>query len=153
MQKYINYFSVFLITVLVLGGVSEATAQSKVRAKDLRGVWKMEINLKAEAETAGERVLLNAIDGLIDEVDIYMEFLPDNRLLITTDSFGDIEEEEGEWHINKSGELVLGDTDKFSSDDTFWLLKRGRLIAYEYEKGKRKAKNKGKTVYIRKVKN
>ena len=133
---------IFLTTSLV-------NAQSRVRTKDLRGTWKLEISLDEEAESATERVILNAVDGLLDEIDIYMEFRKNNELKVTVDVFGEEEVEYSEWHINEAGELLIGDSEHFQTDDSVWMFVGDHLESFEYKNGKRI--NEDENVYLRKV--
>ena len=133
---------IFLTTSLV-------NAQSRVRTKDLRGTWKLEISLDEDAESATERVILNAVDGLLDEIDIYMEFRKNNELKVTVDVFGEEEVEYSEWHINEAGELLIGDSEHFQTDDSVWMFVGDRLESFEYKNGKRI--NEDENVYLRKL--
>jgi hypothetical protein len=71
-------------------------------------------------------------------------------LKVSVDAFGDEEIEYAKWEINSDGELKLGDTDKFQSDDdTVWLIKGRRLVAFEYnERGKLHQKD---SIYLERI--
>ncbi len=114
-----------------------AVAQSSVHEKDLKGVWHLTFDLAERGENAGEQIVLGAVEGLLDWIDIRFEFLPDNRLKVMVDVFGEEEIEYAEWRVNDRRELVLSDSDHFSAEATVWLFKGGRLVAYEYRGGER----------------
>ena len=130
--------------------VSMVNAQSRVKSKDLRGVWKLVIPFDEEGDTPGERVILNAVEGLIDEIDIYFEFKKDNRVKVTTNAFGDEDVEYSEWHINKDGSLSIGGTDDFESGDSVWMFDGRRLASYEYNRRGKLVKDGD--VHMRRVK-
>ncbi|MDX1741280.1 MAG: hypothetical protein R3178_08310, partial [Rhodothermales bacterium] len=85
------------------------------------------------AESAGEQIVLGAVEGLLDWIDIRFEFLPDNQLKVMVDVFGEEEVEYAEWHVNDRRELVLSDSGHFQAENTVWLFEGGRLVAYEYD--------------------
>ena len=130
--------SLSAIALAILLIVPASNAQDRVRERDLEGtVWKMEFNLKEEGDGAFERIILNAVDGLMDEIDIQLEFGKRGHLSVWVDAFSrDEDEEEGDWRINRDGQLVLGDADCFSSDDTVWMLDGDLLVPFEWEKGR-----------------
>lgn len=125
----------FLLVALF---ASTADAQSSVRAKYLTGQWRMVIDVDEDAESPIERIGLKLAHGVLDEVDIRFEFLPDNVLRITTNVFGEAEVEYSEWRINDRNELVLGDSKRISAENTVWMFHEGRLAAYKYRDGVRK---------------
>lgn len=128
---------------------SSATAQSRIYEKDLAGQWKLTLDLRSEGESALERVLLGAVDNLVDEVDVRFEFLPNNKLRVTTiDSEDGDETEDAEWRINKDGHLEMGETKNFDSDDV-WVMRDGKLYAYDVEDGKL---GKQEKVYLERIK-
>jgi hypothetical protein len=128
MKKYV------LVVVLALAWTgSRAVAQSSVHAKDLKGVWHLTFDISDRAENAGEQIVLGAVEGLLDWIDIRFEFLPDQRLKIMVDVFGEEEVEYAEWSVNERRELVLTDSGHFKAENTVWLFEGGRLVAYEYQ--------------------
>ena len=128
-----------LLSLVVVASllVSDSLAQSGVHEKDLKGTWLMTFDIAEEADSAAERVALSVVGGLLDWIEIRFEFLPENRLKVIVNVFGEREVEYGEWRVNERRELVLSDTDHFEAEDTFWLFEDGRLTAYEYENGER----------------
>jgi len=142
--------SILMMAALIGFTVTTIQAQDRVREKDLVGTtWKMVFDLDEEADTAFERVILNAVDGLLDEIDIYFEFHDDYEMTVWAGAFGDEEEEEdGEWYINDHGQLFLDDTDHVDADDNIWLRDGNRLIPYERKRGRLVRKD---DVYLRKV--
>ena len=119
-----------IVILLFLMPVS-VFAQSKVQEKHLDGTWKLYLNLKENAETAGERVVLNAVDGFLAEIDLEFTFASNNELRIDVNAFGSEEIEYSEWMINDRGELVLGDIDQVDLEDTVWLREGERIQAYD----------------------
>lgn len=123
-----------------------ATAQDKVRKKDVIGKWKLVIDIEDELEDAenelddddnvlGEIILSSVsglVTGIIDEIDIYMEFRKDGELKTVVEAFGEREIEYSKWWIDGEGRLQFSsDSEHFSSDnDEYWLLKDGLLISY-----------------------
>lgn len=135
-----------MVALLITIAATQVFAQSSVHPKDLKGVWHMTFDLTDEAESEAERIALGAVEGLLDWIDIRVEFLPDNRLKVMVHVFGEDEVEYAEWQVNDRRELVLGKTDHFDSEDTVWLFNDGKLTAYEYSDGERVRSSDG--VYL-----
>ena len=128
----------------------ESSAQSRVYDKDILGKWKLVFELDKQGDNAFERIVMKAVDGFLDEIDIRFDFQKDHRVLITVSALGDEEEtEESEWQINSSGQLLISDTDNFDSDDV-WMMKDGKLFAYDIEDGELVADEEG--VYLERLK-
>lgn len=140
----------FALALLFL--VPLSNAQDRVRERDLEGtVWKMEFNLREEGEGALERIILNAVDGIMDEIDIQLEFGKRGNLVVWVNAFDkDDEDETGEWYINRDGQLVLGDTDSFSSDHNVWMFDGDRLVPFEEKRGRLERSD---AVSLRRVRN
>ena len=143
---------------------SGVLAQKPVKESDLKGVWKLVIDIDKDevrreiedednlfAEILAKSVT-NLVFDVIEEIDIRFEFLPDNRLRIETDVFGASDVEYADWHINNDGELIIGDTDSFQvnsdDDDDVWLKEGNLLVAYER---KDYGKRKNKEVYLKPI--
>ena len=144
---------ILLAALVIIMGASSAMAQSRVYAKDLEGTtWKMVFDLKKEADSAFERIALNAVDGFMGEIDIRFEFQKNQKLVVDVNAFGDNEEqEESTWSINDKGQLWLGETDSFSADDDTVFLRDGdNLVAYEMEKGRLTRKDSIRLVLVTK---
>jgi len=148
MEKY----SVFLFLSIVTTGV--LLAQSRIRESDLEGTtWKMVFDIeheaKDDADTAFERIILSAVDGLLDEIHVYFEFLEDNRMIVWVDAFGvEDEEEDSEWYVNRRGELIMGDADSVSADNTIWMRDGSRISAYKKKRGRLKRSDE---IYLKRV--
>lgn len=144
---------ILLAALVIIMGASSAMAQSRVYAKDLEGTtWKMVFDLKKEADSVFERIALNAVDGLMDEIDIRFEFQKNQKLIVDVNAFGDNEEqEESTWSVNDKGQLWLGSTDSFDADDETVFMRDGdRLIAFEMEKGRLTRKDSIQLVLVAK---
>ncbi len=118
-------------------------AQHRVAPGDLYGTWKLVIDLdERAADLALERIALKAANGFLDEIDIQFVFMDDGRVKIIARAFDDDEPdvEYSEWRINDRGELMIGEADAVDVEDTVWLREGDRLVAYEYEDGRRKRK-------------
>jgi len=139
-----------LAALMLLISASSVLAQDRVRMRDVEdSVWKLEFDLKSDADNALERVFLNAVDGLMDEIDIYFEFRDRGRLDVHVSAFGDEEDgERSDWHINRRGQLILGDSDHFDSDDTIWMREGDRLVPYEEKRGKLERED---SIYLKRV--
>ena len=138
-----------LLSLTLLLGFS--TQAQKVEEKDILGTWKLVIDIEDEmdkeadeAETLLEEVIIKSVSGLVsgvlDNIDIYLEFQERNNLRITIKAYGEVEEEEGKWYINRKGYLVIEDVDDndsfhFSSDDDEWKLVDGLLISDDHDDG------------------
>lgn len=124
---------------------SSVLAQDRLRTRDVEGTtWKMVFDLdnkqtKAEADNAFERIVLSAVDGLLDEIDVTFTFKKRGRLTIMAGAFGNEEDESehSDWFINDDGQLELGDSKSMSSDDTVWLREGDRLVAFERKRNGR----------------
>ena len=136
--------------LLLLFSVATVQAQSKVKEKDLKGTWKFVFEIDKEADSSMERVILNAVDGLLDEIDIYLEFRKNNELKVTVDAFDEREVDYGEWYINDDGELYFGESDHFDTGDSVWMLVGNRLESFEYKRGKRVKESENH--YLKRVK-
>ena len=101
-------------------------------------------------ESSAERIILNAVDGLLDEIDIYMEFRKDNELKVTVDAFGEHEIEYSKWQINDAGELSFSDSEHFKSEDSVWMFVGDHLESFEYKDGERIKEDEN--VLLRRVK-
>jgi len=143
---------------------SGARAQKSVKESDLKGVWKLVIDIDKEeikrdiedednvlAEIFAKSIT-SAVFGIIDEIDIRFEFLPDNRLRVETNVFGESDVEYSDWYINRDGELIIGDTDNVKvnndDDDDYWLKDGNYLVAYDRDESDR---GKTKEVYLKRV--
>lgn len=144
-----------LLAVLLLPSL--AKAQDRLRDRHLEGTtWKLVFDLdndreKKEADNAFERIILSAVDGFMDEIDIYFEFGRRGDMSVWVNIFGGEEEEEvSHWRINKDGQLELGDTDSFQSDnDTVWLRYGDRLVPFEKKRGGRLEREA--SIYLKRV--
>lgn len=120
-------------------------AQQKVKEKDIIGTWKLVIDVEdalrdAEDEATEEsllgKVILSSVSGLVsgilEEIEIYMDFRADGELKVIVEAFGERETEYSEWTINRDGKLYIKDTDHFDLDsDDYWLMEDGVLVAFE----------------------
>lgn len=138
-----------------------ANAQSKVKEKDLDGVWMLKIeideeNWKREIEDEDNAIaravirgVSGLVDGILDEIDVRFEFLKNNEVRIFTEVFGEEEVEYTDWNINSRGELEIGDTDHFdNADDTVWMMEDGILVAYDRD-GKYKKDDDARVYLVR----
>ena len=139
-----------LFSLAVLIGFS--TQAQKVQEKDIVGIWKLVIDIEDEldeeaedAETLLEEVIIKSVSslvsGVMENIDIYFEFQKRNNLSITVKAYGEVEEEEGTWYINKKGYLIIedidDDDDRFNiSDDDEWKLIDGLLVSDDHEDDK-----------------
>ena len=148
--------SIFILAFLFLWP-ADSSAQDRVRERDLEGTtWKMVFDIdneheRADADNAFERIILSAVDGLLDEIDVYFEFDRKGRMSIWVGAFGDDEEEEerSEWRITRDGYLELGDSDTFESDDTVWMRDGDLLIPFERKRSGRLERERA--IYLKRV--
>lgn len=145
-----------LLGALALVLATSVSAQDRIREKDLEGTtWKLIFDIdnereKAEADNAFERIVLSAVDGLLDEIDVYFEFDRKGRMSIWIGAFGEEDEEErSDWRITRDGYLELGDTEDFTSDDTVWLRDGDRLIPYDRDRRGRLERESA--VYLKRI--
>lgn len=133
--------------IIILGlliGFQSVYAQSKVRERDLEGVWKMKISLSDDVfdeeirdeDNVFARLILratgNLVEGILDEIDIELEFRPNHECRIYVSAFGEEEVEYTEWYINGRGELYIDDSDSFKmGSDEYWMFEDDVLVAYE----------------------
>jgi len=158
MQRTLLLIGLFAFTYVA------ANAQRRVNERDLKGVWKLVIDVDKDevreeiedednivAQIFAETITDFAFN-IIDKIDIRFEFLPDNRLRIETNAFGESDVDYSEWHINKDGELWISDSDHFNigddDEDDFWMFDGKNLVAYEKSRDGRK---KNKEVYLKLV--
>lgn len=146
-----------LLLVLVCASLS---AQSKVREKDILGEWDLVIDLdeardEIEEELEEEeswlarrfaRGISNFAMDIVERIDIKFDFREDGEVKLSINILGEREIEYMDWSINDDGELVIEDNDRdrrddrrgrnnnsfnFSDDDDVWMMKNGRLQAFE----------------------
>lgn len=142
--------SLLILSILLIFASTVAYAQSRVKSRDLKGTWELVFNIDEAAETATERVILNAVDGLLDEIEIQMVFEEDNRTRVMVNAFGEEEVEYSDWEINNKGQLLLGDSEHFQSDDDrVWMFDKGKLFAYE--QGRKGEWEKVTEVYMKRI--
>ena len=136
--KWTLFPAFFVITAL-------AFSQGKLTERDLIGTWKMTINsesvmeeVKKEADEEDNlfaKVILNSVGGMVDGIirnlDIYINFQRDGQAKILINAFENAsEEEESEWYI-KGGRLYIRDSKKGDNIDwdsnDYWIMKDGNL--------------------------
>ena len=140
-----------LCLILLLGFGAQA---QKVKEKDVIGTWKLVIDIEKEmddeaddADTILEEIIIKSVSGIVsgvmDNIDIYFEFQRDYDVIISVDAFGDSDEGEGTWYINKRGYLVIEDLDDtdndhfhIDTDDDEWKLIDGLLVSDDHEDDK-----------------
>ena len=123
------------------------TAQDKIYEKDLIGEWKMVIEMDGvleeleeeaeESETILAEVIMKSVSGIVegvmDNLDIYIEFKRGGKAIVYVDAFdADTEEDDSEWYI-KGNRLYIEDLDNDnfnwdSDDDDYWVMKDGVLF-------------------------
>jgi hypothetical protein len=127
--------------VLLTLCVTIAFSQERVKEKDIKGEWKMIIDIdfdemedEMEEESWFGWAVAGAMSGLVEdileEIDIKMKFMDDGKLKITVDAYGEEEIEYGEWYINGKGQLVIIDEDDHDDDDV-WMLDGKNLVSFE----------------------
>ncbi len=111
----------------------------------------MVFDLKKEADNAIERIALSAVGGFMDEIDIKFDFREDGALRVRVEAFDEKDETEySTWEINSRGQLSLGESDSFDSDETIFMQDGDRLVAFEQKRGKLVRKD---SIYIIRVDN
>ena len=130
--------------------VPAATAQSKIKQKDLKGSWKLVFDIdKEEGENMIERAALGAVDGLLSGMDISFQFKKNNELKITVYVFGEEEVEYSSWEYADDGGIYIGDNDHLQMEDTIWYLDGERLVAHSTSNDDQDEDNH--SVYLQKV--
>ncbi|WP_258097744.1 hypothetical protein [Marinoscillum pacificum] len=136
------------LLVLIVGVMAfTSNAQNKVKERDITDkTWKLVINVDEELEEAKKEaeeedsflgeVIVNSVSGLVsgllDELEIYMEFRANGEVKVTVEAFGEREIEYSEWSIDNRGRLRISDTDRFQTDDEdYWMLEDGVLVSFE----------------------
>lgn len=134
------------ILFAVVAFISVGTfAQEKITEGKLLGKWKMTIEMDEvideleeeaeEAETILAEVILKSVSGLVggvmDNIDIYVEFKRGGDAIIRVDAFNnDKEEEDTRWYV-RGNKLYIEDTKdddiNWDSNDG-WLMKDGILV-------------------------
>lgn len=120
-----------LAILVILVFPSTLLAQDRVDEADLDGIWKLHIEVEEEGDTALERIMLKSVSGFLDEIKVAFNFRSDGVLRITTSAFSEKDVEYSEWHINDSGQLVLGETEQVEIDDAVWMFDEGKLYAFD----------------------
>lgn len=138
-----------LLGVFFVAVAAPAQSQSRVYDKDLRGEWRLMTELKEHADSPLERVILNAVDGLVEGVDVRFVFHANHDVTITVVGLEDDDPDEARWRINADGQLVISESDQVD-DEGVWLLKNGRLYAYDLVDGKPADTKEG--AYLERVK-
>ena len=136
--------TLILIGLTTLGTYAQG---SRVKSKDIEGKnWKLIINIDEELEEAKKdaeeedsflgEIIVNSVSGLVsgimDELEIFMEFRANGEVKMTVEAFGEREIEYSEWSIDSKGRLRISDTERFQTDDDdYWLMEDGVLISFE----------------------
>jgi len=143
-----NFLALLVFAVIL---ASSAAAQQRVHPKDLEGsTWELVFDLEKEADNAIERIALKAVGGFMDEIKIQFDFRKDGALRVRANAFGveDDDDEYSTWSVNDAGQLSLGETDSFESDDTMFMRDGDRLVPFEHKRGKMVQKD---SVYLVRV--
>lgn len=126
-------------------------AQSKVKERDILGVWTLHIDLKQEIKNQSsalnflEKAVVGAVSGIVDaaleQVDIRFNFKRKNVVLLKIHSKEDntTEEEVLAWRINANGQLEIDDAknEKVNIEsDGVWMLKDKKLVVVSNQKVK-----------------
>ena len=139
-----------LTFVLLLTAIYSVNAQKRVSDHDIEGEWKMVIDLDREEfeeewdeeSEFGQFIARSVTDfvyDIINEIEVYFEFQNNNRVRVTAGAFGEREVEYTDWHVNRDGELIIGELDDFDIDiggheDDIWMMEDGVLLSYEKER-------------------
>lgn len=144
-------------TLLLVMFCASLTAQSRVREKDILGEWDLVIDLEETRDEIEEeleeeeswiarrfaRGISNFALDIVEKIDIKFDFREDGEVKMTINIFGERDVEYLDWSINDDGELIIEDDDRdrrrnrnhssfnFSDDDDVWMMKNGRLQAFE----------------------
>lgn len=143
--------TLFLVAIVV-----SVQAQSKVREKDILGEWDLVIDLDEVKDEIDEelddedfwlarsfaRGISDFAIGIVESINISFDFREDGEVKIRINVFGERETEYADWYINRDGELIIEDDHRrrrsrknfsmsYSDDRDVWMLKNGKLQAYE----------------------
>jgi len=132
------------IFMLLMFGIGVVQAQTKVKERDIDGIWELRIELREgflddeidEEDNALARIVMRSVGGLVegilDNLDITFEFKEDGRCKVYVDIFGVNEVEYTEWYINRRGQLIIEDTDnvQFESRE-YWMFEDDILVAFD----------------------
>lgn len=159
-------------TLLLLAVCVSLQAQSKVRERDILGDWDLIIDLdevKEEIEDDLDREdnwlarrfargISNFALDIVESIDVRMRFREDGEVKIMLNIFGERDSEYARWYINRDGELIIEDDDRrrgkrkfsmgYSDDDSVWMMKDGKLQAYE--KSRRGRRIKKEEIFMKK---
>lgn len=139
-----------ILTLLLLLVASTQFSQAQVSApaekmseRTVLGKWKMviemdevvaELDKKAkESETVFEEAIVKMVsgvmEGVMDRVNIYLEFKSNGTAYVYVDAFDEeAEREETNWYV-KGNRLYVEDTDNFESNmKGYWEYKDGVLV-------------------------
>lgn len=129
---------------LLIGFQSVYAQNGRVKERDLNGIWKMKIAFEdgileeeiRDEDNAFARLVLSAagnlVEGILDEIDIEIEFRDDHECRVYVSAFGEEEVEYTRWQISDGGKLYIDDSDSFQiGEDEYWLFEDGRLVVYE----------------------
>ncbi len=140
--------SILLATAICFGAFIPATVLGqKITEKDLIGsTWKLKIDIESALEEAEEEVeeegniiaevilsgVSGMVKGIINNIDVYFEFEKNNELRVYVEAFDEEDVEYTYWEINKYGELVIDDTEHFSTEnDGYWIYEDGIFVYLE----------------------
>lgn len=163
-------------TLLLVMVCASLTAQSRVREKDILGEWDLVIDLDDAREEIEEeleeeeswiarrfaRGISNFALDIVERIDIKFDFREDGEVKLSINILGEREVEYLDWSINDDGELIIEDNDHdrnrrsrrnnnsfdFADEDDVWLMKNGRLQAFE--KSRRGRLEMKEEVYLKK---
>ncbi len=139
-----------ILTLFAVGiAVPSLLQAQRISEKDLVGTtWKLEIDIDQALEEAereleeednflGEIILSGVsglVEGIVDNIEIYFEFREDNELKVYTEAFGNDDVDYTYWKITKRGELLIEDSEHFSTDGgSYWVYDDGIFIQDELD--------------------
>ncbi|MGB0837544.1 MAG: hypothetical protein ACPGRE_05540 [Flavobacteriaceae bacterium] len=133
---------IVLLAAFLILGQTAVQAQSKVHEHKLKGTWVLHIDIEKELEKEKEdmnlmeQMIVGAVEGVVKEAlesfEIQFEFKKHGVYEVIVFADDKEEREQGEYTINKNGQLVLEPikNDNVSIDnDGVWMFSKGRLVA------------------------
>lgn len=138
----------------------EAKAQNKLSEKDVIGSWRLIIDVSEEMDELRDdfdnteslfgqvikKSVSGFVEGLLNNIEIYMDFLPNGEVEVTSIAFEKEDRDFSTWKI-VGNKLYISDSGNFKIDnDSYWVLERSNILLSVSEFG-----DDNKNVYLRKI--
>jgi hypothetical protein len=152
--------TMIIIFTLIAFTLVEVQAQNKLTEKDVTGSWRLVIDVSEEMDELRDEMddteslfgqvikksVSGFVEGLLNNIEIYMDFLPNGEVEVTSIAFDKEDRDFSTWKI-VGNKLYISDSDNFQvENDSYWIMEHNSILISVSEDG-----NNNKNVYLRKI--